>query len=92
VLSAVDRHAALRIISREAEIEVLFVGLPGGITGRQLAEAARVRRPDLKVVYTTGYARDAIAHGNLLEPGTELLPKPFGFAALAAKIRQVLGG
>jgi CheY-like chemotaxis protein len=94
VLSAADGHAALRIISREAEIEVLFtdIGLPGGMTGRQLAEAARVRRPDLKVVYTTGYARNAIVHGNVLEPGTELLPKPFNFAALAAKIRQVLAG
>ena len=94
VLSAADGHAALRILSRETSIEVLFtdVGLPGGMTGRQLAEAARIRRPDLKVVYTTGYARNAIVHGNVLEPGTELLPKPFSFGALAAKIRQVLEG
>jgi PAS domain S-box-containing protein len=92
VLSAPDGHAALRVLARHTEIDVLFtdVGLPGGMTGRQLVDAARVRRPDLKVVYTTGYARNAIVHGGVLDPGTELLPKPFSFAALAAKIRTVL--
>jgi hypothetical protein len=55
-----------------------------------LVEAARVRRPDLKVVYTTGYARNAIVHGGILDPGTELLPKPFSYAALAAKIQTVI--
>jgi len=54
-----------------------------------LAEVARGRRRDL-VVYTTGYARNAIVHGGVLDPGTELLPKPFSYAALAAKIRGVL--
>ncbi len=94
VLSASDGHAAMRVLAREAEIAVLFtdVGLPGGMTGRQLAEAARVLRPELKVVYTTGYARNAIVHGGVLDPGTELLPKPFSYAALAAKIRTVLDG
>jgi CheY-like chemotaxis protein len=94
VLSAADGHAALRVLARETEIEVLFtdVGLPGGMTGRQLAEAARVLRPELKVVYTTGYARNAIVHGGVLDPGTELLPKPFSFAALAVKIRTVIDG
>jgi signal transduction histidine kinase len=92
VLAASDGHAAMRVLAREAEIAVLFtdVGLPGGMTGRQLAEAARVLRPELKVVYTTGYARNAIVHGGVLDPGTELLPKPFSYAALAAKIRTVL--
>jgi CheY-like chemotaxis protein len=92
VLAAADGHAALRILAREDGIEVLFtdVGLPGGMTGRQLAEAARLRRPDLKVVYTTGYARNAIVHGGVLEPGTELLPKPFSYSALAIKIQAVL--
>ena len=94
VLAASDGHAAMRVLTREAEIAVLFtdVGLPGGMTGRQLAEAARVLRPELKVVYTTGYARNAIVHGGVLDPGTELLPKPFSYAALAAKIRTVLDG
>jgi CheY-like chemotaxis protein len=94
VLAAADGHSALRMLARPTEVEVLFtdIGLPGGMNGRQLAEAARRKRPELKVVYTTGYARNAITHGGVLEPGTELLPKPFSYAALAAKIRAVLDG
>ena len=87
-----DPDSILRILAREIEVEVLFtdVGLPGGMSGRQLAEAARVLRPGLKVLYTTGYARNAIVHGGVLDPGIELLPKPFSYGALAAKIRAVL--
>ncbi len=92
VLAAGDGHAALRILARETEIAVMFtdIGLPSGMTGQQLVEAARARQPNLKVVYTTGYARNAIVHGGVLDPGTELLPKPFSYAVLAAKIRAVL--
>jgi CheY-like chemotaxis protein len=94
VLAADDGHSALRILTRASEIEVLFtdIGLPGGMNGRQLTDAARLERPGLKVVYTTGYARNAVTHGGVLEPGTELLPKPFSFAALASKMRAVLDG
>jgi signal transduction histidine kinase len=94
VLAASDGHAALRILARERDIAVLFtdVGLPGGMTGRQLVDAARVLRPEIKVLYTTGYARNAIVHGGVLDAGTELLPKPFNYTALAAKIRTVLDG
>jgi CheY-like chemotaxis protein len=94
VLAVGDGAAALRLLAGGTPIAVLFtdVGLPGGMTGRQLVDAARARRPDLKVVYTTGYARNAIVHGGVLDPGTELLPKPFGYQALAAKIRTVLDG
>jgi CheY-like chemotaxis protein len=92
VLSAGDGAGALRLLARDARIDLLFtdIGLPGGMTGRQLAEAARERRPDLKVVYTTGYARNAIVHGGVLDSGMELLPKPFSYAALASKIRAML--
>ncbi|WP_428542932.1 ATP-binding protein [Rhodopila sp.] len=92
VLVVGDAHQALRVLTQDPAIVVLFtdIGLPGGITGRQLADTARQRRPGLKVVYTTGYARNAIVHGDVLEPGTELLPKPFSYAALASKIRAVL--
>jgi CheY-like chemotaxis protein len=92
VLSAGDAAAALRLLARDARIDLLFsdIGLPGGMTGRQLAEAARARRPDLKVLYTTGYARNAIVHGGVLDASVELLPKPFSYAALATKIRAVL--
>nr|WP_294513258.1 ATP-binding protein [uncultured Rhodopila sp.] len=92
VLSAGDAAAALRILARNQTIDLLFtdIGLPGGMTGRQLADAARARRPDLRVVYTTGYARNATLHGGVLDLGMELLPKPFGYAALASKIRAIL--
>ena len=92
VLAAADGHAALKVLARESEIELLFtdVGLPGGMNGRQLAATARARRPALKVVYTTGYARNAIMHSDVLEPGTDLLAKPFSYIALATKIRAVL--
>jgi CheY-like chemotaxis protein len=93
VVAAADGHSALRMLARASEIEVLFtdIGLPGGMNGRQLAEAARVKRPGLKVFYTVGYARNAIVNGRVLQPGTELLPKPFSFAALAGKIRTGAG-
>jgi len=59
---------------------------------RKLAAAAQERRPNLKVLFTTGYARNAIVHHGALDPGVELIVKPFSFANLAAKIRQILGG
>jgi len=62
------------------------------MTGRQLADNARRLRPGLLVLFTTGYARNAIVHGGILDPGTHLLPKPFTHAGLAAKIRALLDG
>jgi CheY-like chemotaxis protein len=62
------------------------------MNGRQLAEEARRRRPDLKVLYTTGYARNAIVHHGRLDPGVDLISKPFSYSALAAKVREVLEG
>lgn len=66
------------------------VGLPGGMNGRQLADAARKFRPDLKVLFTTGYARNAIVHDGRLDPGVALITKPFTYAALAAKLGDML--
>jgi CheY-like chemotaxis protein len=73
-------------------VRLLFtdVALPGGMTGRQLADEAARRRPGLKVLYTTGYARNAIVHQGRLDPGVELIVKPFTSAALAARIRLLL--
>jgi PAS domain S-box-containing protein len=92
VVEASDGHAALRLLDAHRETSLLFtdVGLPGGMNGRQLADEARRRRPDLKVLFTSGYARNAIVHHGRLDPGVELLTKPFTFASLAAKIRRVL--
>jgi len=92
VLKAPDGHAALRLLADYPEIRLLFtdVGLPGGLNGRQLADAAHATRPDLRVLYTTGYARNAIVHHGTLDPGVELMVKPFTYTALAAKIRAML--
>ncbi len=78
--------------SNRADIRLLFtdVGLPGGMNGRQLADAALRLRPNLRVLFTTGYARSAIVHDGRLDPGTELISKPFTAAALAMKIRELL--
>jgi signal transduction histidine kinase/CheY-like chemotaxis protein len=94
VLEATDGATALRLLEAEPHVRLLFtdVGLPGNLNGRQLADEARRRRPDLPVLFTTGYARNAIVHQGRLDPGVELIGKPFTYAALAAKIRQVLDG
>ena len=92
VISASDGWAGLQLLARYPAIRLLFtdVGLPGGMTGRQLADQARQQRPDLLVLFTTGYARNAIVHGGVLDPGTHLLPKPFTYTALATKMRALL--
>jgi PAS domain S-box-containing protein len=94
VLEAPDGSSALEMIERHPEILLLFtdVALPGGLNGRQLADAAQLKRPELKVLFTTGYARNAIVHHGALDPDVELIGKPFTYVNLAAKIRQVLGG
>jgi nitrogen-specific signal transduction histidine kinase/CheY-like chemotaxis protein len=93
VLQAQDGPEALRLLDRHKEVQLLFtdVGLPGGFTGKQLADEACKRLPHLKVLFTTGYARNAIVHQGRLDPGVELIVKPFTYAALAAKVANVLG-
>ena len=90
VLEAPNGQAALEMLDRQPEVALLFtdVGLPGGMNGRQLAEEARRRRPGLKVLFTTGYARNAIVHDGRLDPGVELITKPFSYPQLAAKLAR----
>jgi CheY-like chemotaxis protein len=92
ILEASTGAAALRLLDAHPEIDLLFtdVGLPGGMNGRQLADAARQRRPDLKILFTTGYARNAIVHEGRLDPGVQLVTKPFTYAAVGAKLRDIL--
>jgi CheY-like chemotaxis protein len=82
----------MQVLEAHPEVAVLFtdVGLPGGMNGRQLADVARKGRPNLKVLFTTAYARNAIVHDGRLDPGVELLPKPFTQAALAEKLRDMI--
>jgi CheY-like chemotaxis protein len=92
VIETGDGASALRVIDARPDIDLLFtdVGLPGGMNGRQLADEVRRRRPALPVLFTTGYARNAIVHQGRLDPGVELIAKPFTYAALASKVRKVL--
>jgi signal transduction histidine kinase len=92
VLEASKGIAALEILQAHPEIDLLFtdVGLPGGMNGRQLASAARNLNRKLKVLFTTGYARNAIVHEGRLDPGVQLITKPFSYAALSGKIRDML--
>jgi len=92
VLSAGDGASALRLLDSHRDVSLLFtdVGLPGGMNGRQLAQQVLRRRPKLKVLYTTGYARNAIVHHGRLDPGLEVIFKPFTYSDLATKIRRVL--
>jgi CheY-like chemotaxis protein len=61
-----------------------------GMTGRQLSDALRREMPSLKVLYTTGYTRNAVVHNGILDPGVAFLPKPFTVEDLAVKLRAVL--
>lgn len=92
VLEAHDGASALRLLERqEAPIDLLFtdVVMPG-MTGRELAEQARGLQGDLRVLYTSGYTRNAIVHAGRLDPGVEIINKPFTYEALAQKIRDML--
>jgi len=91
VLEAADGPTALRLLDHHPEVSLLFtdVGLPG-MNGSQLAGEAMRRRPGLKVLFTTAYARNAIVHQGRLDAGVQLLTKPFTRAQLATRIRDVL--
>jgi PAS domain S-box-containing protein len=91
VIEASDGPSALRVLELRPEVDLLFtdVGLPT-MNGRQLAESALKLRPDLRVLFTTGYARNAIVHQGRLDPGVQLLTKPFTRNELAARVRDVL--
>lgn len=79
-------------VAEEPDIALLLtdVGLPDGMNGRQLAEESLRLRPELKVLFMTGYARNAIVHHGHVDPGVHLLPKPFTREALARKIVEML--
>jgi CheY-like chemotaxis protein len=89
VVPAVDARSALAILASEAVVDLLFtdVVMPGGMSGPELAEAARRLRPDLRVLFTTGYA-DVLVEGS----DRQVLRKPYGRRGLATAVRAVLDG
>ena len=93
-IEASDGALGLGILQSGARIDLLItdVGLPGGLNGRQIADAARALRPDLKVLFITGYAENAVVGGEDLDPGMQVMTKPFGMDALAARIRTMIEG
>ena len=90
-VEAEDAPSALPIIESEQRIDLMIsdVGLPG-MNGRQLAEIGRQIRPELKVLFITGYAEHAAVRGGFLDPGMQLITKPFTFDMLTAKVREMI--
>jgi CheY-like chemotaxis protein len=92
VVEAADGPKARKILDSGQPIDLMLtdVVMPGGMTGRQLAEVAQRQRPNLKTLYTSGYTEDSISHQGKLDPGVHFLSKPFRRQDLALKIRAVL--
>ena len=92
VLEAEDGAGGLRILQSDARVDLLItdVGLPGGINGRQVADAARVTRPALKVLFITGYAENAVVGNGHLQVGMEIITKPFVVADLGRRVRELI--
>jgi signal transduction histidine kinase len=91
VLRARDGASALQVLERQ-HVDLLFtdVVMPGGMNGRELADEASRRYAGLKVLFTTGYTRNAIVHHGRLDAGVHMIGKPFSFAELSAKVRLLL--
>ncbi len=92
-IEAADGGGGLSVLQSDARIDLLVtdVGLPGGLNGRQMADAARVSRPHLKVLFITGFAENALLSNGQLEPGMAVLTKPFAVDVLATRIRELIG-
>jgi CheY-like chemotaxis protein len=94
VLGAANGREAIEHLRTRPDIDLLFtdVVMPGGMNGRELADAAQALRPELPVLFTSGYTEDAIVHHGRLDPDVHLLRKPYRRQELAAKLRQLLNG
>jgi CheY-like chemotaxis protein len=91
-LAAENAAVALAYLASDTSFDLLFTDIimPGGMNGRELAEAIARQRPNVKVLYTSGYTENAIVHHGRLDPGVALLNKPYRKKDLAEKLRQVL--
>jgi PAS domain S-box-containing protein len=93
-IEAADSASAMKVLESDVKIDLLItdVGLPGGMNGKQLADAARKSRPKLKILFITGYAENAAITNGHLEPGMHVLSKPFPMDQLASRIRSIIAG
>ena len=91
-IEAGDAASGLKVLESDAKIDLLItdVGLPGGMNGKQMADKARMRRPNLKILFITGYAENAAVANGHLEPGMHVMSKPFPMDKLAARIRSII--
>ncbi|MEO8716277.1 MAG: PAS domain S-box protein [Acetobacteraceae bacterium] len=91
-IEAADGAAGLRAVQSDVRIDLLItdVGLPGGMNGRQVVDAARQIRPELKVLFITGYAENAVVGNGYLEPGMHVLTKPFAMETLALRVTDLI--
>ena len=92
VLQAGDAREAIQILETASALDLLLtdVGLPNGMNGRQLADAARVSRPYLPVLFVTGFAENAVLNHGHLEPGMQVMTKPFDMETLARRVRELI--
>lgn len=92
VLTAPDGPSGLKMLEDAGRIDLLItdVGLPGGLNGRQVADAARAARPGLRILFATGYAEHGVLDDGRLEPGMEVIIKPFAMSDLTARVRQIV--
>ena len=93
VLTADSGPAGMKVLDSDVRIDLLItdVGLPGGMNGRQVADAARIRRPALKVLFITGYADNAAVGNGHLDPGMAVLTKPFEITVLSSRVKALIG-
>jgi CheY-like chemotaxis protein len=93
VVDVADGPTGLKVIQSDSRIDLLVtdMGLPGGMSGRQVAEAGREARPNLKVLFVTGYAQTTMLDADFNQSSTQVIGKPFNFAALQNKVREMIG-
>jgi CheY-like chemotaxis protein len=93
IIEAGDSQAGLQVLRSDTPIDLLVtdIGLPGGLDGRQMAQAGRACKPGLAVLFMTGYAEPLIADQQPLDSSTAVLTKPFGLEALTSNVKALLG-
>lgn len=91
-IEAGDGASGLKILESDVRIDLVItdVGLPGGMNGRQMVDAARLSRSNLKVLFITSYAENAAIGNGYLEPGMHVLTKPFAMEKLAARVKAIV--